>query len=291
MNSKRWLFLGVGIAVFLVGIGLVALKRSAASLPMGIPSPEGGKIAPRAISSSEENIRAATAKTLLAQAERARIEGSLWEAKQLYQQILQQVPTSDVAATVQQRIGEVNLKLLLSPTPTPDSMTYEVQPGDTLSKIAKKFHATVQLLKAANDLTDDRIRPSQRLKVSKAAFSVIVDKSQNTLTLKNGEEVLKIYRCSTGRGGNTPAGTFRIINRIIDPPWYSPDGVIPPGDSRNPLGSRWLGFDEPRYGIHGTIDPSSIGKQVTKGCVRLANADVEELFTLLPEGTPVTIVE
>jgi lipoprotein-anchoring transpeptidase ErfK/SrfK len=82
-----------------------------------------------------------------------------------------------------------------------------------------------------------------------------------------------------------------VANRIIDPPWYSQEGLIPPDDPRNILGSRWLGFDLPGYGIHGTTDPASIGKPVTQGCVRLANADVEELFILLPEGTPVTIVE
>ena len=121
-----------------------------------------------------------------------------------------------------------------------------------------------------------------------ARFSLIADKSQNTLTLKNGEEVLKVYRCSTGAGGITPTGPFKITSRMIDPVWK---GIVAPGDAVNPLGTRWLGFDLPQYGIHGTNDPSSIGQPVTKGCVRLLNSDVEELYALLPEGTSVTIVE
>ena len=174
---------------------------------------------------------------------------------------------------------------------SPDATAYVIQSGDTLSKIARRFHTTVELLKISNGLTDDRIRPGQRLKIATTSFSVVVDKSQNTLTLKNGEEVLKVYSCSTGKEGVTPTGTFKIVNRMVDPPWYSHEGVIPPGDPRNVLGSRWLGLDVPEYGIHGTTDPTSIGKPVTKGCVRLANSDVEELFNLLPEGTPVSIVE
>ncbi|MBI3616428.1 MAG: L,D-transpeptidase family protein [Candidatus Omnitrophica bacterium] len=266
-----------GAAILLLGFGIVALRRPPISVEGGIPE------AP----SSD----APAARVLFAQAERARVQGSLLDAKQLYQQILQQMPTSEAATAAQQRLGEVNLKLIFSPTLTPGSVTYLVQPGDTLTKIAKEFHTTIDLLKIANGLTSDRIRPEQRLKVTKANFSVVVDKSQNTLVLKNDEEVLRVYRCSTGAGGNTPTGKFKIVNRIVNPPWFTPQGMIPAGDPRNVLGSRWMGFDQPGYGIHGTTDPASIGKAVTQGCVRLANAEVEELFILLPEGTSVIIVD
>ena len=124
--------------------------------------------------------------------------------------------------------------------------------------------------------------------MSQARFNVLVDKSQNLLTLKSGEEVVKTYRCSTGAGGITPTGTYKIVNRMIDPVWK---GIVAPGDPENPLGTRWLGFDLPQYGIHGTNQPETIGQPVTKGCVRLVNSDAEELYTLLPEGTAVTIVE
>lgn len=279
--TKRWLFFGLAAGVLLL-LGGVALRRSAAGV-FTPPSPPRGE--------GKAEGASGAARALFAQAERARIQGSLLEAKQLYQQILSSAPTSDVAPAAQQRLGEVNLKLILSPTITPDSVAYPIQPGDTLTKIAKQFHTTVELLKLSNGLTSDRIRPEQRLKVAQASFGVIVDKSQNSLTLKNQEEILKVYRCATGEKGVTPVGSFKIRSRIVDPPWFTPQGVIPPGDPRNVLGSRWLGFDKPGYGIHGTTDPASIGKPVTHGCVRLLNSDVEELFALLPEGTPVTVVE
>lgn len=281
MTPKRWLWIGIGAVILLL----------AAVLALGHASASGRSVPSSALSGEGKGDGASEAAPLLAKAERLRVEGSLLEARQLYQQILQQYPQSSAAATVQQQLGLVNLKLILSATPTPESVIYEVKSGDTLLKIAREFHTTVELVKASNGLTSDWIRPDQRLKVVKANFSVVVDKSQNSLTLKNGEEVLKVYRCSTGVGGITPVGSFRVVNRIIDPPWFTPQGVLPSGDPRNVLGSRWLGFDIPGYGIHGTTDPESIGKPVTQGCVRLANSDVEELFTLLPEGTPVTIVE
>ena len=271
-------------------VGPVTAAALAVQLYFFVSPHEFVLAAPSAAPAEEAN-RVLSPKVLLAEAERARVEGRYLEAKPLYQQLLQQAPPAEVAAAVQKGLSEVNIKLIFSSVLGPNSETYVIVKGDTLSKIAKKNRTTVELLKVSNGLTGDRIRVSQRLKVSKSKFNVVVDKSQNTLTLKDGEEVLKVYRCATGREGITPVGNFKIANRIVDPPWYSPNGLIPSGDPRNQLGSRWLGFDTPGYGIHGTTDPDSIGKPVTHGCVRLTNGDVEELFVMLPEGSPVSIVE
>ena len=61
------------------------------------------------------------------------------------------------------------------------------------------------------------------------------------------------------------------------------------------LGTRWLGFAEKgeyqSYGIHGTNDPNSIGRNVSNGCVRMLNKDVEEIFSMLQIGDKVQIVK
>ncbi|MDO8729915.1 MAG: L,D-transpeptidase family protein, partial [Candidatus Omnitrophota bacterium] len=220
--------------------------------------------------------------------EAAMTQGLYADAKKCYQQALQMNPDAQTAAAAQERLGQANVKLIFSPLMTADAIQYEVQPGDTLARIAKKHQTTVELLRASNPVRGDLIRVGQKLKVNQARFNVLVDKSQNLLTLKSGEEVTKVYRCSTGTRGITPTGTYKIINRMVDPVWK---GIVAPGDPENPLGTRWLGFDLPQYGIHGTNEPETIGQPVTKGCVRLVNSDVEELYTLLPEGTAVTIVE
>ena len=67
--------------------------------------------------------------------------------------------------------------------------------------------------------------------------------------------------------------------------------MIPPESPDNALGSRWLGFDIKGYGIHGTLQPDKIGQQVTAGCVRMRNADVEELYRILPYATEVVITD
>jgi lipoprotein-anchoring transpeptidase ErfK/SrfK len=144
----------------------------------------------------------------------------------------------------------------------------------------------------SNGLTDSAIRAGQSLKVCKAKFSIVIDKSQNILTLRSGQDIVKTYRVSTGKNSCTPVGIFKIINKIIDPPWYKEPGtVIAAGDPKNVLGSRWMGISKPSYGIHGTVQPEFLGQSVTEGCVRMKNSEVEELYDIVPEGTEVVITE
>ena len=283
MNRRGWLIGLGGAAILLLGLGWALMRRPEAGSPPAIPS-SSAPPAPAAPPSPTAH----DPKVLFARAEAARARGDLAEARTLYEEVLQLNPDPQTAESAQQRLGEVNVQGVLSTARSPGQELYTVQPGDTLSKIARAKKTTVELLRSANGIQGDLIRVGQALKIPAVSFSVIVDKSQNVLSLKNGEEIFKTYRCSTGEGGITPAGEFRIASRLKDPAWK---GIVPPGDPGNPLGSRWLGFDLPEYGIHGTNNPETIGKPVTKGCIRLTNADVEELYVLLPEGTPVTVVD
>jgi lipoprotein-anchoring transpeptidase ErfK/SrfK len=121
---------------------------------------------------------------------------------------------------------------------------------------------------------------------------VFVDKSQNILILKDGADVVKVYNVSTGANNSSPVGEFTITSKLKDPVWFNKGIVVPPESPANVLGTRWLGFEEaPGYGIHGTVEPDKIGQQVTAGCVRMRNEEVEELYSILPMGTKVTIVD
>jgi len=225
-------------------------------------------------------------------AQKAIDEGDLVKAKDVYQGLIEKFPGSGKIAKAQSSLEDLNVKILFSDIPTKDSESYTVQKGDTLTKIARKFGTTADLIRKANNLKNSSIQIGKKLKVNKAKFSIVVDKSQNILTLKSGQEIIKTYRVSTGKNSCTPVGTFKIINKIIDPPWYKEPGVmIPAGDPKNVLGSRWLGISKPSYGIHGTVQPEMLGQSVTEGCVRMRNAEVEELYIMVPEGIEVVITD
>lgn len=214
----------------------------------------------------------------------------LVKARDAYQIILKKYQNVDIA-DVQDRLGRLNISILFSSSITDKDIAYEVEPGDTLINIAKKFKTTVELIKKANGLKSDSIRARSKLKISKATYKILVDKSQNLLTLLADDDVLKVYRVSTGENNCTPTGTFKIVNKIVDPVWYTQKAVVPAESPDNILGSRWLGLSAPGYGIHGTIEPGSIGRQATKGCVRMTNSDVEEVYIIVPTGTEVNIVD
>ncbi len=213
------------------------------------------------------------------------------EARAMYQRLIERFPNSPLLDQTQARLGNVNVSLLLSPVVTDLDTVVEVKPGDTLGKIAAANNTTVEFLKKANGLKSGVIRPQQKLKVPKGRFSIVVNKKQNQLLLTEENQFIKTYPVATGKDNSTPAGTFKIVTKVPNPVWYKQGAVVPADSAENILGSRWLGIDKAGYGIHGSTDPSAIGKQVTAGCVRMANRDVEELFGIVPIGTDVTIVD
>jgi len=217
--------------------------------------------------------------------------GQMLKAKDIYQKVISEYPDSQQAAIIQEKLWNLNIDILFSGLIADNNQIYEVQPKDTLNSIAKKFLTTVDLLQKSNNLDDAFIRPGDRLKVVNAEFGIIIDKSQNTLILKEADNVIRIYNVSTGKNNCTPVGEFTIDNKLKNPVHYKKGEIVPAESPDNVLGSRWMGLSIPTYGIHGTIDEATLGQQITEGCVRMRNDEVEELYIIVPVGTKVTIVD
>ena len=180
-------------------------------------------------------------------------------------------------------------KNLFSKEITPDSIAYTVKSGDRLYVLALKNHTTADLIKKINNLKSDNIYPGMKLKIHTAPFLIRIDKSKNILVLYSEGEAVKKYSVATGKKNCTPVGEFKIMDKLVHPTWFKTGAILPPGSPENALGTRWMGFDKPAYGIHGTIEPKSIGTQASEGCVRMLNEEVEELYSIVPVGTKVII--
>lgn len=112
----------------------------------------------------------------------------------------------------------------------------------------------------------------------RAATEIVINPSERRLYFYVASELKKTYPVAVGKPGTpTPAGEYQVLNKHL-----YPGGM---------LGSRWMGLSIPNgnYGIHGTDSPSSIGKLISHGCIRMHNYDVEELFPQVAIGTPVQI--
>jgi lipoprotein-anchoring transpeptidase ErfK/SrfK len=234
-------------------------------------------------------IKAATPMALFRLGEYHLRKGNMEMAKRYCVEALLKETDEAKKDKIRTTLGKINMDLLTSIAFTPKSQVYVVKRGDTLSGIAKRFNMSVELLKECNGLNDDLIKPHQRLKVVKMDYRIVVDKEKNTMRLMADGEFFTQYRIATGI--RTPTGKFRIASKLRDPVWYAHNRVVKPGDPANVIGKIWIGFDIPGYGIHGTKDPNEIGKTITKGCIRMREEDIEELFKIIPLGTEVQIVE
>ena len=228
--------------------------------------------------------------SLLEEARSLANAGNLVDAHNSYESFLNQEGVSGALKdTAQSELEELNMKILFSPTETENSLIYTVKPGDNLYNIAKKYKTTVDLIRKSNFLKNDVIRPDMKLKISKAKFTIEVDKSDNVLQLFSDGSLLKTYRVATGTDNSTPIGQFTIDTKLENPTWYKAGAVVPPDSAENILGTRWLGFSLKGYGIHGTTMPETIGQQSSSGCIRMLNQDVEEIYSIVPIGTIVTV--
>ncbi len=144
------------------------------------------------------------------------------------------------------------------------------------------FQALAAVVVATGEALAQDTRPVAR--------RIVVSIPDRELALLQDGRVTKIYPVAVGAAATpSPEGSFTIVGRIPHPTWYGPGKVVGPGKS-NPLGPRWIGLSRKGYGIHGTSNPRSIGRAASHGCIRMRNADVEELFEQVEVGDAVELV-
>ncbi|WP_188517044.1 L,D-transpeptidase [Alsobacter metallidurans] len=144
-----------------------------------------------------------------------------------------------------------------------------------------------------------------------APGTIIVDPRSHYLYLVNGDGTAIRYGVGVGRSGFGWAGVADIRNKQAWPDWYPPkemlerqpdlaakmsdlqSGVGMHGGPGNPLGARalylWQGNKDTLYRIHGTVEPWTIGKSVSSGCIRMINQDVIDLYDRVSVGARVVV--
>jgi len=206
----------------------------------------------------------------------------------------------------------LNDGMIFGPEVTPgDPFTrlYEIKPGDALSRIASRqgVKTNWRFVQRINGIKDPaRIRVGQRIKLVQGPFHAEVDKVSHRIDvwLGEGDEAIFIRSLPVGLGefSSTPVGTFRVRRggKMMNPTWTNPrtGEQFAANDPLNPIGEYWIGLDgidvhnlqEQGFGIHGTIDPDSIGQDRSMGCVRLADDDIAMVYEMLTEGNSVVLV-
>jgi LysM repeat protein len=296
-----------------VAVTSIAPAILATQTPTSPPTTTQPSAALAAWSPTPAMVPAAPPSNFLAAAAAKSTTGDLLGARKMLNDALLsgQISAADTLAT-KKAISDLNDTLIFGPRKFPEDEfggVCPVKPGDRMKKIAANYDLTWQFLATINGLSDPRkMQAGVSLKVIKGPFNVVVNKGAFTMDLylgstpgKPGSMYVRSYPVGLGRADSTPSGTWMAGIKAKDPVYYSPrgEGVIPADDPKNPLGHRWIsliGMDghavgQQSYGIHGTIDPDSIGKQASMGCIRMHNEDVEVVFDLLAEGKSLVIVK
>ncbi|MDX2131745.1 MAG: L,D-transpeptidase family protein [Planctomycetota bacterium] len=260
-------------------------------------------------STSTANVR-----TLIEAGERALASGKLVEARvNLSRAYMDPNIASGDAEMIRQKLGAANADLVFSPKVTPgDPLTeqYTVQSGDVLEKIRKRRELTPDwhFIARVNALANpDRLKIGQKLKLVRGPFHAIVHKSDFRLDLFAGSPddpaswlFIRSFRVGLGaEESGTPLGTFKIRNRMANPWWINPRTRerFDANDPKNPIGEHWLGWEglgdskvHTGFGLHGTIEPESIGQRRSMGCVRMLADDIALMYELLAEDVSIVKV-
>lgn len=220
-------------------------------------------------------------------------ESKLEAARERLARVHAAAPVAPWDRQVADLLGQVNMSLLFDGKAKPGEETVELKRGVYLYNIARQHKISQELLLKVNGITDPKRLPTGKtIRVPNVEWSLVCDKSKNTLVLYNRGEFFKEYIVRTGRtADSTPVGTYKILNKKTNPVWRSPlDGkTYGPDHPDNELGSRWMAFEGDILGIHGTIRPETIGHYASSGCIGMLKEDVEELYDLLTIGTPLKI--
>jgi lipoprotein-anchoring transpeptidase ErfK/SrfK len=143
-------------------------------------------------------------------------------------------------------------------------------------------------------------RANVALETREAPGTVIIDTGNTTLYYVLGGGRAIRYGVGVGREGFTWAGVQTISRKAEWPDWHPPAQMIArqpylprfmAGGPGNPLGARAMYLGSSEYRIHGTNDPTTIGKFVSSGCIRLTNEDVADLFSRVDVGTKVVVLQ
>jgi lipoprotein-anchoring transpeptidase ErfK/SrfK len=142
-------------------------------------------------------------------------------------------------------------------------------------------------------------RTTVALDTREAPGTIIIDTGNTVLYYVLGQGRAIRYGVGVGREGFTWAGVQTISHKAEWPDWHPPAEMIArqpylprfmAGGPGNPLGARAMYLGSSQYRIHGTNDPSTIGKFVSSGCIRLTNDDVTDLFSRVDIGTRVVVM-
>lgn len=224
-------------------------------------------------------------------AAKLRQEGKLPEARAALAVFIQKYPNGLHVEEAKDLLGDVNVQILLSRTPSPEKTEYIVKPGDVLQRVANHVKSTPELIMRMNNMSGTMLHIGERLLISHPDFSLVVQRKPKLIVLLNRGSFFKQYHIQEMK--LSPRQAPRVSAKVAETMAFR-DGKRVGFGTKEFIGStRWVRVSAAGYTIYSLPDGTHprLGQEPPPTGLGLAASDVEELSSLVNNRTPVTIID
>ncbi|MFH1719121.1 MAG: L,D-transpeptidase family protein [Planctomycetota bacterium] len=223
------------------------------------------------------------------------------EARDAFNSALRMPMSAQQQKSVKEKLSELSRQWLSSRNVLPGDPlceTYLVGRGDLLETIGKRYKVPYEILMEINNISrPEALQAGSTIKIVNGPFHVKVSRSAFRMDVYLQNTYVRSYTVGLGKPGrDTPRGLWRVRpdGKAYATSWRDPDTgrVYQPEDPDYPLGSRWIGLEgltgeakgRDGFGIHGTKEPQEIGSATSRGCIRMFNGEVIQVYNMLFPG-------
>ena len=278
----KWLF-ALLLAVIIFGGAAWFARYSVFKQDIEVRKEERGEVTPEP--------RVDTTLPEFQAAAQLRQQGKMVEARDALTAFIQKYPVGAHLDEAKDLLGEINIDIFLSRTPSPEKEEYVVRPGDVLQKIAHKLKTTPELIMRMNNLSGTMLHIGEHLLISHPDFSIVIQRKPKVLVVLNHGTFFKQYHIREEKlAAKQPS---KIGTKVAEVMAWKDQRRVGFG-TKDYIGStRWVRLAAPAYTIYSVPDTAhaTLGSPPAPSGLGLAAADVEELSSLVNNHTPVTITD
>src|SRR5213596_314325 len=221
-----------------------------------------------------------------------RQDGKLTEARDALVAFVQKYPNGKHLDEARDILGEVNIAILLSRHPSPEKVEYIVKPGDVLAKIARKLKTTPEMIMRMNNMNGTMLRIGDRLLISHPDFSMVIRRKSNLIVLLNHGAFFKHYHVHEAKLSGKQSA--KITAKVAETMAWKGGKRVGLGSKEYLASTKWIRIaGAAGYTLYSVPDAAhpNLDQPPPPVGLGLAATDLEELSSLVKNGTPVTIID
>ncbi len=224
-------------------------------------------------------------------AAKLRQDGKLPEARAALIAFITKYPNAQHSDEAKDLLGEINVDILLSRTPSPEKQEYIVRPGDVLAVVARKVKSTPELIMRMNNMNGTMLHIGDKLLISHPEFALFVQRKPKLVVLLDHGNFFKQYHIQEEKLG--PKQPAKVATKVAEVMAFRGGKRVGFGTKEYVGSTRWIRLSSPSYTIYSVPDGAhpNLEQPPPPAGIGLSATDVEELSGLVNKNMPVTITD